>query len=252
MNRSPADKKARPYQLVLSDSLSSLRQQYDHRLSSEILRMINRRLIDLSDGLIVEFILGERRKAIIDRAVWDVIRWVPGAELIYQGLLAIGIDLKHIAGEADTANQAQIQSTKHPVSPMDIHLQTMQPRSDQTPPAAAVNAHQGLGLVALNNQEISIAINRAAPGLSPAVHEIRLSAGAGKDRGTLVDAPKYRQTGKFIGVLQQIDGEEHFVVSNRLQDYEIRIPTVYLEEPQRLFLYRHLPRAANQSIVEVA
>lgn len=250
MNRNDNDRKARPNQLVLSDSLVALRQQYDHKLSSETLRLINRRLIDLSDGLIVEFILGEARKALIDRAVWDVIRWMPGSMLLYQALLATGIDLMNITGEADTANQAQIQSTKHPVSPIDIHLQTMNPRDSVGAEFAEV--HQGLGLISLGNDEINIAVNRVVPGQSPAVSEIKLHPGAGKDRGTLVDIPKFRQAGKFVGVLKMMEGEEYFVIDNQQQCYQLCLPTAYLDEPQRQFLHRHLKVNLDRSLANVA
>lgn len=243
MNRDEHDRAARPYQMVLSDNLESLRKQYDRKLSPELLRLINRRLIDLSDGLIVEFVLGERRKALVNKAIWDVIRWLPGAMLLYHALLEFGIDLKNISGEADTANQAQIQSTKHPVSPMDHHVETMTPRQ----PLMSFNREmplqpEALGVITLGDDTINVALNHLSKNDDPflASAEIRLHPGAGKDKGTLVDVPKYRQAGKFIGVLQVIDGEEHFVINNSEKAYRLSLPTAYLDEAQRQFLYKHL------------
>jgi len=243
MNRDEHDWAARPYQMVLSDKLESLRKQYDRKLSPELLRLINRRLIDLSDGLIVEFVLGERRKALVNKAIWDVIRWLPGAMLLYHALLEFGIDLKNISGEADTANQAQIQSTKHPVSPMDHHVETMTPRQ----PLVSFNQemplqHEALGVITLGHDTINVSLNHLSKNDNPflATAEIRLHPGAGKDKGTLVDVPKYRQAGKFIGVLQMIDGEEHFVINNSQKDYQLSLPTAYLDDAQRQFLYTHL------------
>ena len=245
MNRDEHDWAARPYQMVLSDNLEALRKQYDRKLSPELLRLINRRLIDLSDGLIVEFVLGERRKALVNKAIWDVIRWLPGAMLLYHALLEFGIDLKNLSGEADTANQAQIQSTKHPVSPMDHHVETMTPRQ----PLVSFNQemplqHEALGVITLSEDTINVALNHLSKNDDPflATAEIRLHPGAGKDKGTLVDVPKYRQAGKFIGVLQTIDGEEHFVINNSQKDYQLSLPTAYLDEAQRQFLYRHLDK----------
>ncbi|MGY6277160.1 hypothetical protein [Methylomonas sp. MgM2] len=256
MNRDQHDWAARPYQMVLSDNLESLRKQYDRKLSPELLRLINRRLIDLSDGLIVEFVLGERRKTLVNKAIWDVIRWLPGAMLLYHALLEFGIDLKNLSGEADTANQAQIQSTKHPVSPMDHHVETMTPRQ----PLISFNQempvrNEALGVVTLGDDTINVALSHLNKNDDPflATAEIRLHPGAGKDKGTLVDVPKYRQAGKFIGVLQTIDDEEHFVINNSQKDYQISLPTAYLDEAQRQFLYRHLDKQpVRKDLADVA
>ncbi|MGR8929811.1 MAG: hypothetical protein ACU836_04155 [Gammaproteobacteria bacterium] len=256
MNRDEHDWAARPNQMVLSDNLESLRKQYDRKLSPELLRLINRRLIDLSDGLIVEFVLGERRKALVNKAIWDVIRWLPGAMLLYHALLEFGIDLKNLSGDADTANQAQIQSTKHPVSPMDHHVETMMPRQ----PLISFNQelplqHEALGVVTLDNDTLNVALNHLSQFEDPTftATEIRLHPGAGKDKGSLVDLPKYRRNGKFKGVLQLIDEEEFFVISHSHKDYQISLPTAYLDEAQRRFLHEHLqPEPARGDWAHVA
>lgn len=255
MNRDARDWEARPYQLVLSDSLASLRQQYDGRLSPELLRLVNRRLIDLADGLVVEFVLGERRKTLVNRAVWDVVRWVPGARLLYQALLGMGIDLMNLAGEADTANQAQIQSTKHPVSPTDFHVQTMSSRqplrsfNQQLP----CHEHQALGAVTLGaNDTLTIAFNRLADIDAALPGELHLHPGAGRDQGCLVDLPQYRTAGKFVGYLAAVEGEEQFVIHNPQQGYKIFLPMAYLDDALRQFLYRHLHRHGAEQWAEVA
>ncbi|WP_054773903.1 hypothetical protein [Methylogaea oryzae] len=246
MNRNARDQAARPYQTVLSDALEPLRRKYDKRLSPETLRLVNRRLIDLCDGLIVEFVLGERRKELVNQAVWRVIHWIPGSSWIYQGFLSHGIDLMNLTGEADTANQAQIQSTKHPVSPMDIHVETMAPRSvlESLNQAIAV-ADDTLGVFAVHGDAVSITVNRHAPWAAQTLDapEIRLRPGKGLERGKLVGDGKGKNGGKFVGVLSVIDGEEHFVIDNARQGCRISLPTACLGEEQREFLRQHL--AAN-------
>ncbi|WP_367155889.1 hypothetical protein [Methylomonas sp. HYX-M1] len=243
MNKDARDWEARPYQLVLSDNLESLRRQYDGRLSPEVLRLVNRRLIDLCDGLIVEFVLGERRKALVNRAIWDVIRWIPGAMLLYQALLGMGIDLMNLTGEADTANQAQIQSTKHPVSPMDFHVQTMAPRQallsfNQEMPC---RAHQALGVVTLGgNDTLTIALSPLSGGVHDLPAKLHLHPGAGRDKGTLVDLPKFRKGGKFVAVLGHVAGEEHLLIRNQQTACRLAIPTALLDGAQRRFLHDHL------------
>jgi hypothetical protein len=255
MNRNARDQAARPYQTVLSDSLEPLRRKYDRKLSPETLRLINRRLIDLADGLIVEFVLGERRKELVNQAVWEVVRWIPGAGWIYQALLAHGIDLMNLAGEADTANQAQIQSTKHPVSPMDIHVDTMAPRAT----LASFNQEiqvtgNSLGVFALHGDALSLTVEQAAlPGkaaLPPA--EIRLKPGKGLDRHTLVSDSRDKQAGRFVGVLQRIDGEEHLVIANPRQHLCISLPLSCLPSEQRGFLHRHLAPGNQETWAEAA
>lgn len=253
MNRNARDAAARPYQLVLSDCLEPLRKQYDHQLSPEVLRLINRRLIDLCDGLIVEFVLGERRKALVNRAIWDVIRWLPGSTLLYQALLGVGIDLKNLTGEADTANQAQIQSTKHPVSPMDFHVDTMVPRQtlrsfNQEMPVP----HQALSILTLNEDTLTITLNPLMMQETQLPTELRLHPGAGKDKGRLVDVPKYRRSGKTIGVLCMVDGEELFIINHAQGGYQLSLPTASLVTEHRDYLHRHLRHHSTDYLANVA
>lgn len=253
MNRNERDYAAHPNQLVLSDCLEFLRKQYDGQLSPEVLRLINRRLIDLCDGLIVEFVLGERRKALVNRAIWDVVRWLPGSTLLYQALLAIGIDLKNITGDADTANQAQIQSTKHPVSPMDFYVATMEPRKvlssfNQQMPLQ----HQALSIITLHDDTLTIALNPLASQNADLPNLIRFHPGAGQDKGYLVDVPKYRRSGKYIGILCMIDGEEHFVIKQTCGEYRLSLPTSYLVSEQLAYLHLHLRHHPLEWLANVA
>lgn len=246
MNRSERDHAAKPYQTVLSDSLEPLRQKYEKKLSPETLRLINRRLIDLADGLVAEFVIGQRRKALVNRAVWDVMRWIPGSSAIYQTLLNYGIDLMNLTGEADTANQAQIQSTKHPVSPMDIHVDTMAPRSVLESFNKSIPTDDAaFAVFAFFDNAVSITFNPANPANSQATPppQIWLQPGVGWESGMLVSVGKDRKADKFTGGLRLIDGIEHLVIDNAKQDYRISLPTTALSEEQRVFLTRHL--AAN-------
>ncbi|TAN50685.1 MAG: hypothetical protein EPN21_08360 [Methylococcaceae bacterium] len=260
MNRSERDHAAKPYQTVLSDSLEPLRQKYEKKLSPETLRLINRRLIDLADGLVVEFVIGERRKALVNRAVWEVMRWIPGSFAIYQTLLNYGIDLMNLTGAADTANQAQIQSTKHPVSPMDIHVDTMAPRSVLESFNKSIPADDAaFAVFAFFDNAVSITFNPALGAQASRLHggqslsragrgndrshlppQIWLQPGAGWESGTLVSVSKDRTADKFIGGLRLIDGVEHLVIDNAKQDYRISLPTTLLSEEQRGFLTRNL------------
>lgn len=234
MNRTAQDRAARPFQTVLSDSLDGLREQYDQKLSPETLRLINRRLIDLSDGLVFEFVVGNRRKDIVNQAVWDVIKWLPGANWIYHLFLNYGIDLKRIIGDADTANQAQIQSTKHPVSPIDIGTETMQPKPTID---ALLSERQSM-----NEQTFAILVffeDRLAISLhgNPAyTREILLRPGKYREKGKLVNALPNDRTGKYLGVLRGIDGEEYLEISHNDDPRPISIPLTALTAEQQDFL----------------
>jgi hypothetical protein len=154
---------ARKFQTVLSDSLAALREKYNHRLSPETLRLINRRLIDLSDGLVFEFVVGARRKAIVNQSLWAVVHWLPFAEAIHTLFLQYGFDLKNLTGDADTANQAQIQSTKHPVSPMDVHGDTMQPRATiESLRGPDADQDQAFAVFVFFDNYVSLSFNRHA------------------------------------------------------------------------------------------
>ena len=153
----------RPFQTVLSDSLAGLRAKYDGKLSPEAMRLINRRLIDLCDGLITEFIIGFYRKEIVNQSIWAIIRWMPGIHRLHQLLLENDIDLKNLCGDADTANQAQIQSTKHPVSPMDTHVTTMRPRSTFQALGSEIQSEDSpFAVFTVHNDSIDIHLNQSA------------------------------------------------------------------------------------------
>lgn len=245
MNRTAQDRTAKPFQTVLSDSLESLRQQYDKKLSPETLRLINRRLIDLSDGLIVEFVIGNHRKNMINQAVWHVIKWLPGASWIYHLGLNYGVDLKRIIGDADTANQAQIQSTKHPVSPIDIGTETMQ--SKPTIDALISNQHDLIEqafaiLVFFDNR---LAINLYGPPDLPShtisTREILLRPGKFREKGKLVNAVTHDKVGSYVGVLQRIGNQEYLKISDEKDKRRIiNIPFEALTQEQQLFLIEQL------------
>lgn len=243
MNQTESDRKARPYQTVLSDSLESLRQKYNCKLSPETLRLINRRLIDLSDGLIFEFVVGAIRKEIIDQAVWDVVRRLPGSRLIYRAMLGFGVDLKRITGEADTANQALIQSTKHPVSPGDINVETMEPRLtfDALVSQEQIQDDQSLAILVFFENYLSISLNG-----HPMLHkdnyrppEIVLQPGTGEQRGKLVGNSADGGC-HFLGILRRIDGEEWLVIENDRSGLQIALPVSQLSAEQKAFLKNQL------------
>ncbi|TAN65344.1 MAG: hypothetical protein EPN17_17180 [Methylobacter sp.] len=244
MNRTAQDRAARPFQIVLSDSLEGLRQQYDQKLSPEVLRLINRRLIDLSDGLIFEFVVGNQRKDIVNQAVWDVIKWLPGANWIYHLALNYGVDLKCIIGDADTANQAQIQSTKHPVSPIDIGTETMQPKPTID---ALISKQQSLNeqafaiLVFFENRiAINLHGNQDSPNNAAYAREILLRPGKFKEKGKLVNAVANDKTGKYQGVLRRIGDHEYLEISHDNDPQPISIPFAALTQEQQSFLKRQL------------
>lgn len=244
MNRSAQDHKSRPFQTVLSDSLESLRKKYDQRLSPETLRLINRRLIDLSDGLIYEFAVGAKRKEIVNHSVWEVIRWIPGSSWVYRVLLNHGLDLRQIIGDADTANQAQIQSTKHPVSPIDTDIETMEPRPtvDALISQDRAEEDQSFAILVFFENYISIVLNGylMQQGEHSRPQEILLTPGRFSQRGKLVNAVKDDLAGKFTGFLQMIDGEEYLVIDDENNETRINLPTAHLGHEQREFLKHQL------------
>ncbi len=244
MNQTPQDFKARPFQTVLSDSLASLRKKYDQKLSPETLRLVNRRLIDLSDGLIFEFAVGAKRKEIVNQSVWEVIRWIPGSSWVYRIFLNHGMDLKQIIGDADTANQAQIQSTKHPVSPIDIDIETMEPRPTVNALISQEQAEEDQSFAILVFFENYISIVLSGYSFQQGSHnrplEILLTPGRFSQQGKLVNAIKDDQAGKFTGFLQFVNGEECLVIDDVDNGTRIHLPTVNLGQDQREYLKHQL------------
>lgn len=229
----------RPYQTVLSDSLTGLRAKYDGKISSEAMRLINRRLIDLSDGLITEFRIGFLRKEIVNQSVWSVIRWLPGIEWIYDILLAHDIDLKNLAGDADTANQAQIQSTKHPVSPMDSHVVTMQPRTSlDAIQSEACTEDQSFAVLAFSSEGLGIQLNHPAfmdPGKPPG-REIRLRPLKGKGGVNWIGDSTGVDGIPLRGRIERRSGRELLVIDALNAEIEFTIPLASLGDDQRRFL----------------
>ncbi|QJD29227.1 class II glutamine amidotransferase domain-containing protein [Methylococcus geothermalis] len=245
---------SRPYQTVLSDSLAGLRAKYDGKLSPEVFRLINRRLIDLCDGLITEFVIGFRRKEIVNRALWDVIRWIPGASLVHEMLLRNGLDLTNLAGEADTANQAQIQSTKHPVSPVDIHTRTMVPRSTFDALRTEEQApDDSFAVLVFSEHHLALHLNRHAVLEQPQgrVQEVVLKPGRGADRGKLVSDSGDAPCGRFVGALERVDGEPCLVIDNRGSDLRMAVPLSSLSSEQQHYLAHHY-RIGSPSLLEAA
>ncbi len=256
MNRTAEDHKARPFQTVLSDSLESLRQQYDQKLSPEILRLINRRLIDLSDGLIFEFVVGNRRKDIINQAIWDVIKWLPGAAWIYHLGLNYGIDLKLIIGDADTANQAQIQSTKHPVSPMDIGTKTMQskPTVEALLSEQKSLSEQSFAILVFFENQLAINLHGGSESPENAAHkrEILLRPGKFREKGKLVSIKAHDKTGKYQGVIRIIDDQEYLQINSENSANSINIPIAALTPEQQLYLKEQLGMTAFEELTIAA
>lgn len=233
---------SRPYQTVLSDSLAGLRAKYDGKLSPEVFRLVNRRLIDLCDGLITEFVIGFRRKEIVNRALWDVIRWIPGASLVYEVFLRNGLDLTNLAGEADTANQAQIQSTKHPVSPLDIHTRTMVPRSTFDALRTEEQApDDSFAVLVFSEHHLALHLNRHAMLEQPQgrVQEVILKPGRGSERGRLISETGDAAAGEFVGTLDRIDGEPCLVIRNKTADLRMAVLLGSLNPEQRHYLLHH-------------
>ena len=238
---------ARACQTILSDSLTGLRAKYDKKLSSEMFRLINRRLIDLADGLITEFAIGYQRREIVNQSIWEVIRWAPGAAALYEVLLRNDIDLRNLAGDADTANQAQIQSTKHPVSPMDIHIQTMTPRSTFDALRGETQAvSEPFAVLAFSGDTIGITLNQSAQSFfkHSFARELRLKQGRGQECGKLVSEP-VAEGGRFTGFVVQEGEEDCLVIENPVLDFRVSLPISGLEESQRRFLDRRLTTAVQ-------
>ncbi len=244
MNRTAADFIARPYQIVLSDSLKALREKYDEKLSPEALRLINRRLIDLSDGIVFEFVVGARRKQLINESLWDLIKWMPGANGIYRMMRHYGIDLQNILGDADTANQAQIQSTKHPVSPMDINIETLSPRPtvDALISQEKVAEDQNFAVVVFYEHCLSISLNEHA-GPNPEINaaaEILLYPGKGKDRGKLISDADSPFNGQLTAILRRIKSQDHLLIHDQQREFQLAIPLASLDSKQQHYLTHQL------------
>ena len=256
MNRTTQDFVARPFQSVLSDSLESLRHQYNQKLSPEVLRLINRRLIDLSDGLIFEFVVGNRRKDIVNQAIWEVIRWLPGANWIYHLALNYGIDLKAIIGDADTANQAQIQSTKHPVSPMDSSTETMLTK----PTLTALSKEQEflceqafVILVFFENQlSINLQGHTALPDHESHAQTIYLKPGKFSEKGLLVSALTNDKALRYQGILSLIDNQEYLQISQDNGLQTLNIPIATLTPEQHYYLKVHLGISPAETVTLAA
>ena len=229
----------RPYQTVLSDSLQGLRAKYDGKLSPEALRLINRRLLDLVDGLITEFVIGYERKQIVNRSVWEVIRWVPGVNWLYDMFLANDMDLRNLTGEADTANQAQIQSTKHPVSPMDSHLETMTPKASfdalRTPDQPL---NKPFAVLAFSDEGIGIHFNQPSRKGHDLAREIRLRPGNPCEAAAWISEPSGPGQTQILGDLEWIQDEEFLVLKTEDQEELLLLPTDSLNSEQRAFLGR--------------
>ncbi|MFO1418650.1 MAG: hypothetical protein U1E83_08265 [Methylotetracoccus sp.] len=240
---------SRPFQTVLSDSLAGLRAKYDRKLSPEVFRLINRRLIDLADGLVTEFVIGYQRREIVNQSIWDVIRWIPGASVLYEILRRNDIDLKNLAGEADTANQAQIQSTKHPVSPMDIHVHTMEPRSTfDALRSEQQTADESFAVLVFSEQHVGIHLNRHAMLDMGRIRrqEILLKPGSGEEHGKLVSDAAGAD--RFVGMLDSTAGEERLIVENRALDLRMAVPLNALNADQRSFLTQQLRVAEHHQL----
>ena len=254
MNKTAQDKIARPYQSVLSDSLDDLRNYYQHQLSPETFRLINRRLIDLSDGLIFEFVVGNCRKEIINRAIWDVIKWLPGSVWIYHLALNYGIDLKYIIGDADTANQAQIQSTKHPVSPIDVNTKTMLPRPTNLAIENDQNSSQtpAFAILIFYENHIVIQIHKHQDALLSQANttEIILRPGKFRDKGRLVSSLNNREYINYQGLLIQINDQEYLDILDDQQRPLVSIALSHLSVMQQNFLKHNLKMQTykNQAI----
>lgn len=247
MNRSAADERAHPYQTVLSDSLHELRQKYHRKLSPETLRLINRRLIDLSDGLVYEFVVGSRRKDLVDQAIWQIMHWLPASGLIYRIFLHYGIDLKRITGDADTANQAQIQSTKHPVSPMDASTETMEPCPSfdaLESQELLITGDQSFAILVFFDDYLSIRLTEPQGKNQP--HEIMLFSGQGADRWQLVST--HRQEKRYHGELKRIKGKECLVIAHDEHDFYMSFPLSTLNPDQIHFLKNRLNLRASYDL----
>ena len=227
-----------PFQTVLSDSLSGLRAKYDGKLSPEVMRLINRRLIDLADGLVTEFQIGFYRKEIVNQSIWSVIRWIPGIQRIYEILIANDIDLKNLAGDADTANQAQIQSTKHPVSPMDIHGNTMNPRSTFSAMRTETQPEdKPFAVLAFTEDGLTIHLNQSAffgSGRNLG-REMRLRRGRRGESAPWVGGSSAEGI-RLLGFIQRRGGRELFVIQAPEIDLELLLPIGELTEEQRHYI----------------
>lgn len=227
-----------PFQTVLSDSLSGLRAKYDGKLSPEAMRLINRRLIDLVDGLVTEFQIGYYRKEIVNQSIWAVIRWIPGIHWIYDVLIANDIDLKNLAGDADTANQAQIQSTKHPVSPMDSHGNTMNPRSTfGALRAESQTEEKPFAVIAFKDHGLGIHLNSSAfLGSGRRFgREMRLRRGRRGDSAPWVGGSSAEGI-RLLGHIERRGGRDVFVVQAPEIDFELLLPIEDLTEEQRHYI----------------
>lgn len=227
-----------PFQTVLTDSLSGLRAKYDGKLAPETMRLINRRLIDLADGLVTEFQIGFYRKEIVNQSIWAVIRWIPGIHWIYGVLIANDIDLKNLAGDADTANQAQIQSTKHPVSPMDSHGNTMNPRSTVTAmDSESPSEDKPFAVLAFTDDGLGIHLNPSSFSCSRGSlgREMRLRRGRRGDSAPWV-GDSSNEGIRLQGFIQRRTGRDLFVIQAPEIDLELLLPISDLTVEQRQYI----------------
>jgi hypothetical protein len=240
MNRTEEDRLSRPFQSVLSDSLESLRKKYDRKLSPEIQRLINRRLIDLSDGLVFEFVVGLKRKNHVNRSIWMVISWLPGSHWVKLFLMQYGIDIQNIIGHAGTANQAQIQSTKHPVSPMDIRLDTMEPRSTYGSFSGQQKSSDDLlAVLVFFDDHLSINFNEQAMLNSGNTRFLEINLYPQCD-GTLSSQINDPVAGEFNGCIRRVSGKDHLLIENKLNDLQFSFLVSQLTHEQQQFLNNKL------------
>jgi hypothetical protein len=250
----PGDRTARPYQTLLTDHLADLRARYNGKLSPAVLRLVSRRLLDLCDGLIAEYVIGYRRKSIVNRAIWDVVAWLPGAELLAQAVQRFGFDLKNATGDADTGNQAQIQSTKHPVSPLDAEIDTMQARlsfslldqdQDEAEPFAILNFLDDGLLVKLNGHALKTLRD-------PSLGEMLLVPdGAGAQamlQGVALDGSNLPVSAQR----ESLGSRDCLVIRPRDHRFHVAVPLDELSDEQLRFLQNMMYGDAAEPLADVA
>ncbi len=240
MNQSKVDELAHPHQLVLSDSLQSLRDTYQHRLSPLTFRLINRRLIDLSDGLLTEFVISLKRKNHVNQSIWHVIKWLPVAEWVRQLIMQQGIDIKNMIGNADTANQAQIQSTKHPVSPMDIETETLEPRPSQA--IFSETRHKEIDKLAvftLYEDHLSLLLNHESSLVFTDKQITEIALYPQQDGRLSSPAPAIKGW-LFQAVIQRVAGDETLIIHNNKNDLSLNFKIQNLSQEQQQFLLEKL------------
>lgn len=112
--RKPDPASKAPQQLVLQSRLQSLIHRYNGKVSSQVLEMINSRLIDLVDGMVPEFMIGYYRARIVSESVLVKCQSLFGKTLGRWIAHAAGVEKLWVLGQ--TPNGALVQSTAHPVS----------------------------------------------------------------------------------------------------------------------------------------